>query len=131
MTEETSKPTVIYSDDNVYDVNDIMIPEDKEDSLSNFFDSIHKAGESIYNRGEKVLDDKIDNISMWGKMNLGNIINDEILSRILIGVSIVMMVKRNDSLVNLVGIIELVLSIFYPIIYLAMVLTQHVVFKKN
>tara|TARA_B100000902_G_C26978673_1_gene749118 strand:- start:121 stop:516 length:396 start_codon:yes stop_codon:yes gene_type:complete len=131
MAEPTTIPTVIYSDDNVYNVNDIMIPEDKEDSLSNFFDSIHKAGESIYNRGEKVLDDKIDNISMWGKMNLGNIINDEILSRILIGVSIVMMVKRNDSLVNLVGIIELVLSIFYPIIYLAMVLTQHVVFKKN
>ena len=128
MTEETSKPTVIYSDDNVYDVNDIMIPED---SLGNFFDSIHKAGESIYNSGEKVLDDKIDSISTWSKMNLGNIINDEIVSRILIGVSIVMMVKRNKSLLNLVGIIELVLSIFYPIIYSAMVLTQYVVFNKN
>ena len=131
MTEETSKPTVIYSDDNVYDVNDIMIPEDKEDSLGNFFDSIHKAGESIYNSGEKVLDDKIDSISTWSKMNLGNIINDEIVSRILIGVSIVMMVKRNKSLLNLVGIIELVLSIFYPIIYSAMVLTQYVVFNKK
>lgn len=128
MTEETSKPTVIYSDDNVYDVNDIMIPED---SLGNFFDSIHKAGESIYNSGEKVLDDKIDSISTWSKMNLGNIINDEIVSRILIGVSIVMMVKRNKSLLNLVGIIELVLSIFYPIIYSAMVLTQYVVFNKK
>ena len=128
MTEPTPIPTVIYSDDNVYNVNDIMI---SEDSLGNFFDSIHKAGESIYNSGEKVLDDKIDSISTWSKMNLGNIINDEIVSRILIGVSIVMMVKRNKSLLNLVGIIELVLSIFYPIIYLAMVLTQHVVFKKN
>jgi len=128
MTEPTPIPTVIYSDDNVYNVNDIMI---SEDSLGNFFDSIHKAGESIYNSGEKVLDDKIDSISTWSKMNLGNIINDEIVSRILIGVSIVMMVKRNKSLLNLVGIIELVLSIFYPIIYSAMVLTQHVVFKKN
>lgn len=128
MTEPTPIPTVIYSDDNVYNVNDIMI---SEDSLGNFFDSIHKAGESIYNSGEKVLDDKIDSISTWSKMNLGNIINDEIVSRILIGVSIVMMVKRNKSLLNLVGIIELVLSIFYPIIYSAMVLTQHVVFKKK
>ena len=38
MTEPTPIPTVIYSDDNVYNVNDIMI---SEDSLGNFFDSIH------------------------------------------------------------------------------------------
>lgn len=121
FANEEKSPEMVYSEENAKKVEEpeVLISKSEEDAMSKFFDRLHQSGKSLLKKGTT--------LSVWENMAL----NDDVVSRILIGVSLMALIKRNVSFYNVGSLFELVLALFYPIIYVAMVSTEYFFYKKK
>tara|TARA_X000001036_G_scaffold439945_1_gene493237 strand:- start:1872 stop:2321 length:450 start_codon:yes stop_codon:yes gene_type:complete len=138
--QPTPRPYIEYTGAPTTDLPDINIPtgtkdisehmnkesldtEEEEDTeFNDFFKGVMEASEKVTANSGGV----DTGIPM---PNFGNVLdtNDEVVSRLLIGAAILAALKRN-TLFSVAGPTAILLSVFYPVIYLAMVFTDMFLF---